>query len=337
MGVDYMVRETEISMQYQVKIYEMIPMKGVYLLKTDKGNKCLKKINYNSQKLMYLYYAKEHIKNNGFNRIDKYFLTPSGSPYALVNEDIYIMTDWIEGRECDFKKEEELSFAASALAEFHNCARGFVPEESLKMRNDIGKLPSTLEKRLITLNKMRDIARKNKKKTNFDILYLSNVDFYINNAKNSIKQLDINCYGRVCQEAFDDRVLCHHDYTYHNILFDLNNDVNIVDFDYCKEEIQIYDISTLIVKALKRLDWCEDKAKLIIDSYNMVKQISKDEFNVLKAFLIFPQRFWRLSNRYYYREAGWSEATFDKKMKEIITERENYMNFISKLDEIFVI
>ena len=57
---------------------------------------------------------------------------------------------------------------------------------------------------------------------------------------------------------------------------------------------------------------------LIIENYNSVKQISKDEINVLKAIIIFPQRFWRLANRYYYREAGWSEATFDKEMKEIV-------------------
>ena len=79
--------------------------------------------------------------------------------------------------------------------------------------------------------------------------------------KMHLSKLDINCYGRVCQEAFDDKVLCHHDYTYHNILFDKNNYVNIVDFDYCKEEIQIYDISTLVVKALKRLDWKDGNRK----------------------------------------------------------------------------
>lgn len=330
-----MVRETEISTQYQVKIHEMVPMKGVYLLKTDHGNKCLKKINYGTQKLMYLYKAKENIINNGFNRIDKYFLTPEGAPYALVNEDLYIITDWIDGRECDFKKEEELASASRALAEFHGCARGFLPDENLRMRNDIGRLPATFEKRLVTLNKMRDIARKTKKKTEFDILYLTNVEFYLNYAKESLKKLDISCYGKVCQEAFDDKVLVHHDYTYHNILFDKDNLVNLVDFDYCKEEIQIYDVSTLLVKALKRLEWNLPTGKLIIENYNSVRQISKDETNVLIAILIFPQRFWRLANRYYYREAGWSEATFLKKMKEIVGERENYMNFINSIEEIF--
>lgn len=329
-----MVRETEISTQYGFKIYEMIPMRGVYLIKTNKGNKCLKKINYGIQKLMYIYNAKAQIIKNGFDRIDKYVLNTEGSPYALVNEDIYIVTDWIDGRECDFKKVDDLRAAARTLGEFHKCARGFSPEENLRVRDDIGKLPMTLEKRLITLGKMRDIARKNKRKTDFDIMYLENVEYYKKLAQESIKALDINCYKNVCQDSIINSVLCHHDFTYHNIIFNNDNVTHIVDFDYCKSEVQIYDVSTLLVKSLKRLNWNKDYAGIILDEYNSAKPISKDEYNVLKALLMFPQRFWRLANRYYYREAGWSESTFIKKMKEIVDERERYQEFVSRFDEV---
>ena len=327
-----MVRETEISTQFGFEIRDMIPQRGVYLIKTNRGNKCLKKVNYGPHKLMYIYKAKEHIINNGFDKIDKNELNLKGLPYALVNEDLYVVTQWIDGRECDFKNESDLKLAAEVLAKFHNAARNFTPEDNLKARNDIGKLPFTFEKRLMTLNKMRDLARKNKKKTDFDILYLENVDFYIELAKRASKSLDIGCYNRVCQNDSQDKVLCHHDFTYHNILIKDNGDTYIVDFDYCKEEIQVYDVATLMIKALKRLDWDRGKAKIILDSYNAIKPITKDELNVLKALLIFPQRFWRLANRYYYKEPGWSEASFMKKMREILDEKENYLNFIEGLE-----
>ncbi len=326
-----MVRETEISTQFGFKIYEMIPMKGVYLIKTDKGNKCLKKISYGTQKLMYIYKAKEHIISNGFDKIDKNYLTPEGAPYAFVNDDIYVVTNWIDGRECDFKKEEDLIRAAETLARFHLCARGFTPDEDTKVRSDIGKLTNTLDKRLATLNKMRDTARKNKRKTEFDMLYLSNVDFYLKLSKEAMKSLDLESYKKVCSDALSDKVLCHHDFTYHNILFEDNGNSYIIDFDYCKWEMQIYDVATLLIKSLKRLNWNMNSGKLVLEAYGNVKPISKDELNILKTLLIFPQRFWRLANRYYYKEAGWSEASFVKKMKEIIDEREEYMNFIISL------
>jgi CotS family spore coat protein len=326
-----MVRETEISTQFGFKIYEMIPMKGVYLIKTDKGNKCLKKISYGTQKLMYIYKAKEHIISNGFDKIDKNYLTPEGAPYAFVNDDIYVVTNWIDGRECDFKKEEDLKRAAETLARFHLCARGFTPDEDTKVRSDIGKLTNTLDKRLATLNKMRDTARKNKRKTEFDMLYLSNVDFYLKLSKEAMKSLDLESYKKVCSDALSEKVLCHHDFTYHNILFEDNGNSYVIDFDYCKWEMQIYDVATLLIKSLKRLNWNMNSGKLVLEAYSSINPISKHELNILKTLLVFPQRFWRLANRYYYKEAGWSEASFVKKMKEIIDEREEYMNFISNL------
>lgn len=324
-----MVRETEISTQFGFQIYEMIPMKGVYLIKTDRGNKCLKKIGYGTQKLMYIYKAKEHIISNGFDKIDKNYLTPEGIPFAFVNDDIYVVTEWIDGRECDFKNEEDLKRAAETLARFHLCARGFTPDEDTKVRSDIGKLTNTLDKRLATLNKMRDTARKNKRKTEFDMLYLTNVDFYTKLSKEAMKSLDIESYKKVCSDALSDKVLCHHDFTYHNILFEDNGNSYVIDFDYCKWEMQIYDVATLLVKSLKRLNWNIDSGRLVLDAYSSIKPISVHELNILKTLLIFPQRFWRLANRYYYKEAGWSEGSFVKKMKEILDEREEYMNFIN--------
>jgi hypothetical protein len=38
-----MMREFEIERQFNIKIESMKPNRGVYLLKTDKGPKCLKK------------------------------------------------------------------------------------------------------------------------------------------------------------------------------------------------------------------------------------------------------------------------------------------------------
>lgn len=332
-GGGVMVRETEISNQFGFRIYDCIPKKGVYLLKTDKGNKCLKKISYGTQKLNYIYKAKEHIIQNGFDKVDKYNLSLNNAPYAMVNEDLYIVTDWIDGRECDFKEIEDVKVAAKTLAKFHNCAIGFEMEDNLKARCDVGKLPYTLEKRMRTLKKMRDMASKNKRKSEFDMLYLSNVDSFYELSKSAYESLNLESYKKVCEMSLDKKVLCHHDYTYHNILIN-NDDVYLVDFDYLKCEVQVYDISTLIIKTLKRVDWNIDFAKAILKEYNSIRELSREEKDVLKTLLMFPQRFWRLANRYYYKEASWTEATFTKKLNEIVEEKGKYLEFLSKLDEI---
>ena len=123
-----MMREFEIERQYGIKIESIRPNKGVYLLKTDDGAKCLKKISYGTQKLLFVYGAKEHLANNGFDKVDRYFLNTEGNPYALVNEDIYTLSKWIDGRECDFRNEEDLVLAAKHLALMHIASKGYDPD-----------------------------------------------------------------------------------------------------------------------------------------------------------------------------------------------------------------
>ena len=69
-----MMREFEIERQFDIKIESIKPNKGVYQLKTNKGVRCLKKISYGTQKLLFVYGAKEHLYNNGFKNIDRYYL-----------------------------------------------------------------------------------------------------------------------------------------------------------------------------------------------------------------------------------------------------------------------
>ena len=68
-----MMREFEIGRQFNIKIEQIKANRGVYYLKTDKGERCLKKINYGPQKLLFVYGAKEHLRKNGFVNLDKYY------------------------------------------------------------------------------------------------------------------------------------------------------------------------------------------------------------------------------------------------------------------------
>jgi len=38
---------------------------------------------------------------------------------------------------------------------------------------------------------------------------------------------------------------------------------------------------------------------VIIDAYTSIEPISKEEFEILEIMLQFPQKFWRVVNRYY--------------------------------------
>lgn len=104
----------------------------------------------------------------------------------------------------------------------------------------------------------------------------------------------------------------------------------IIDFDYCKREIRTYDIANFMKKVLKRVDWNIEYAEAIIDAYNAVSPLREEEYEVLYAYLLFPQRYWRLANRYYYNEVMWGQNIFINKINNIINEKESYMKFIEE-------
>lgn len=330
-----MMREFEIERQFDIKIESIKPNKGVYFVKTDKGTRCLKKINYGIQKLLFVYGAKEHLISNGFEAVDRYFLNVEGLPYALVNEDIYTLSEWLEGRECDFRNKEDLIIAAQNLAKLHLASRGYEPPENSKLKTDLGRWPHLMDKRVKSLDKMRDMARKKGTKNSFDLNYVKIVQFYKDLGKRAINVLNDSQYMDLCRITEEEKSFCHHDYTYHNIIIDGGSDVSVIDFDYCKREIRIYDISNFIIKVLKRVDWNIEYAKVILDAYSSVSPLKEEEYRVLFAFLLFPQRFWRLSNRYYYNEVNWAQNTFNKKMDELIVEQDAYLKFIEEFKQEF--
>ena len=323
-----MMREFEIERQFDIKIEVIKANKGIYYLKSNKGERCLKKINYGPQKLLFVCGAKEHLINNGFKGVDKYYLNIDGEPYALVNEDLYTLSEWLDGRECDFHNIEEVKVAARTLAQMHEASKGYDPPENSKLKSDLGRWPHLMAKRIKSFDKMRDMVRKRNNKNNFDLVYLKSMEFYKEIGKKALRTLEESSYLELCQIAENDKSFCHHDYTYHNIIIDKEENVNIIDFDYCKREVRAFDISNFMTKVLKRVNWDMNFAKAIIDSYNEVSEIREDEYKVLFAYLQFPQRYWRLANRYYYNEVNWGQNTFASKIEAIIKEQELFLAFL---------
>lgn len=327
------MREFEIERQFNIKIETIKANKGVYYLKTNKGERCLKRINYGPQKLLFVYGAKEHLIKNGFKNVDEYFINIEGEPYALVNEDLYTLSEWLGGRECDFHNIEEVRLAAKTLASMHEASKGYEPPENSKLKSDLGRWNHLMEKRVKSLDKMRDMLRKKNNKSDFDMIYMKSMEFYKEMGKKALNTLNESSYYELCALAEKEKSFCHHDFTYHNIILNEKNDVYIIDFDFCKREVRTFDIANFMIKVLKRVDWDISFAEAIIESYNSVSKLSSEEYKVLYAFLQFPQRYWRLANRYYYNEVNWGQNTFYKKLQGIVDEKEQYLKLLDEYEK----
>jgi spore coat-associated protein S len=328
--------EKEIAKQFNLQLESISPTRGVYLIRTNKGVKCLKRLNYGAQKLLFIYGAKEHLISHGFSNVDRYLLSADGNPYVEHGDDIYVVTEWIEGRECDFRNYNETIKAASTLARFHEASKGYELYGGAKLKSDLGRWHHLMTKRKDGLKKMKWIAENKLDKSEFDRLFIDNVDLYVGLANEAIDTLSRSKYDEVTNRTLCEKSFCHHDYTYHNIILDKNDDIFVIDFDYCKYEIRGYDITSFLIKVLKRNNWSFEMARELLDEYQKVSPIYEDENMVMLAFLKFPQRLWRLANRYYYNESNWPDNTFQRKIREIIEEKDEYVDFIGQFEDKFV-
>ena len=83
---------------------------------------------------------------------------------------------------------------------------------------------------------------------------------------------------------------------------------------------------------MRKCNWNTEECKLILEQYLMVENLSKDEIFVMKLMLQFPQKFWRVANKYYNNKRSWAQKVFYSKLEEAISEIRYHEKFMEDFD-----
>jgi len=295
---------------------------------TATGQICIKKVGYGIDRLIFIHNAKEYLVKNGFIFVDRFYSSPEGNPYILFNDEIFVAIDWITGRDCEFKKQEDVKTAAQTLANFHKGIEGYLPSTGIKLRNELGLLPHTLKKRSEELLRLKKVAQKSRNR--FDFLFIDNVDFFIERSFASLEIMYSPAYSMIVQKAKEKREYCHRDYSFHNLAFDKNENLYLQNFDFFSSEVKIYDVASFLRKIMSEYNWNVDVALQVVNWYDTISKIDQDEIAVLAALMEFPQKFWRIANRYYNSRRTRPENGFYNKLLDVVQEKEIFRDFILK-------
>ena len=325
--------EREIENIYSLDVSSMFPYKDMFIIVTPKGHKAIRRIPFSFERLRFVHGAKEHLASNGFPFIDPYVLTASGDPGFYHNNSLYALTDLIDGRESSFDSDADLVKAAAALAGMHKASAGYIAPEGCKVQNELGRLPGYFAKRLEDIKKMRKQAKRGKGR--FDQLFLQYADHFINVGEKASKELAASAYEKLAAKTWDEKSFCHHDYTHHNIILN-DGRVTIINFNYCCYELRVYDVANLLRRKMRKCGWDVSKSELIIRSYCSVDSLDREEMEVMKIVLQFPQKFWRVANRYYNSRRSWSEKRYVNRLQEVIDEIEPFKAFIEAYKETYL-
>lgn len=316
----------EVLQAYDLRVAEKMVFKDVFVLYTDRGVKCLKKVSYSEGELLFIFSAMEHLVQRGFTWLPRFTLAKNGKPFVKIRDGLYFLSDWVPGRESDFHNPMDVQLSAKTLAQFHLAARGFHPLPGSTIREEWGTWVELWGERLSHLLQMKEIAANRKEA--FDHLFLKHVDFYYDLGVQALSALICSGYHGIVKEEQEVKAFCHHDYAYHNILIADENKCYVIDFDYCCYEIQCYDLGDFILRNLRRSSWQVEKAMAILDTYDKVKPIRQEEMKVLYSMFAFPQRFWRISDNYYFARKEHDEKYFCHKLRKVVQQRQNKKEFL---------
>lgn len=315
----------ELFERFGLKVNDVVPVRNVFIISSDKGNKVFKKVDYSIEELEFINKAIEYVKNK-FSRIMSFEKTVNGEIYTLWNNEMYCVMDLIEGRECDYNNPVDIAITSKALGELHRASEGF--RTDLVYKNLRGNTIEDFKRRYEEMGFFKNIAELHEYKTEFDYIFLGNIDYYMNEINKSIKFLEASPYYKLCGE--DDKIaLCHNDLAYHNILIN-NEKAYFIDFDYAIVDLKIHDLCNFIYKAIKHSAFDMEKADIIIENYCIKNTLDRKELEVLHALLAFPQDFYTISRDYYTRRKEWEEEVFVDRFKRKLEFKEDKEEFLEE-------
>lgn len=320
---------TILKDKYNIKAIEVEKIKGAYRIETEDKMYCLKRVRYELPHFLFILSAIKHLDNNGFRYGPKVLKTVDGMEYIAIDGFSAFVTEWIKGREVSYDNPIELSLAARKLAELHKASEGFQVESYMNPRVGWFKWIEVYRTRRSEIIDFRERIHAKEHKSEFDKYYLELMEEALNLCDKSIKNLINSKYDIAMLKEIRKRGFCHHDYAHHNILIGENNELNVIDFDYCILDTHLHDLSSLLIRAMKYDKWNDERMKIILKAYDEVYPIIQEEIPIMAAFMEFPQDYWQRGIQYYWEKKGWDEEFFIKKVKsydEDLVDRQEFLN-----------
>lgn len=317
----------QIAAEFDCRVKDYKPLRAVYIAQTDKGVRIIKEMDRDPEKIWFIHGLKEYLFDRGFENIDRFLLTRKELPFAIVEDKIYVMESFIEGRECSFNNPFDRETAVLTLADLHQKGKGYNPGIGSVERCNYGKWNKDFLKKINFLSEQQCYVKKKHKKSDFDKKFLKDVPFMLEMAWRSYDTLRFSQYNVLCQRAKLDRSICHHDYTYHNMIILPQNTMAVIDFDYSCHELPVYDLAAFIHRIIKRYSYDLGITMNLINKYNTIVPLSKLELHIVLSLFEFPQQFWRVVQRYYEKRRDWSEDEYLSKYDDVVSDKELLLEF----------
>lgn len=317
-----------VENNYSLKIRGVEKFRGSYKIEAQDDTYAVKIVNYEFSHFKFILSAINHLQRRGFNTIPEILRTKSNTQFITLGDKYAYLTKWIPSRVSNYDNPIELSIISKKLGELHNCSTGLNLTRDMKPRVGWHSWIRVFNTRCSEILDFKNRIKQKAYKSEFDYIYLERINEEINRGNKAISGLKNSKYLSLMDKEIMRRGFCHHDYAHHNILVDEKGQLNIIDFDYCILDTHLHDLSSLLIRSMKYGKWGSEKADLIINNYCISNDVSDDELEVMKYFIMFPQSFWQIGLQYYWEQQPWGEEFFINKINKYIDDVDDKEEFL---------
>ncbi|MBR4026891.1 MAG: phosphotransferase [Lachnospiraceae bacterium] len=311
--------------QYEIEINQVTKGRGAYICDTNQGMKLLTGFRGSKERGEFLSEFLRELKENGFEAEQIYF-NKEGMAVTTdeLTEEHFILKDYIAGTELNTSSFEEMKHAAELLAIYHNATQNMQVEPYIFGKENEKMITEIRKRHYREFVKVRNYIRNRKKKSEFERIYMEHYEVMSKKAKESVELLET-----LPQEELIP-VFCHGDYNQHNIV--LKEDKRyLLNFETVNYSFPMTDLANYIRKMLEKNNWDTFYGMQLIASYDKIRPISKTEYKQLYALLLFPEKFWKVTNHYMNSHKAWISARDIEKVEKVIAQEENRTKFLESL------
>ena len=323
---------SDLLAQYDLMVYRAGRVKGAWVLETDRGLKSLGNCSYSEGKVAFEQKVKQFAADHGFPALDLYVQNKEqGFLVQGPYNEHFVMRNWFYGEECDVKNRDHVLQTTKTLARLHNSLKGLSlsgQEQAFCLQQ---KVPDVLERRNKELRRVRTYIRSKKQKTIFEQTFLTQFDAQTAKAEEAVGLLDNMVYEEYYNGRVGEGCMLHGNFTHHSVLMLPEGGIAVTGFEKAVTGIQIQDFYQLFRKMMEKSDWDISLGDGMLEAYQSIRMIPAEEWQLLHLLLIYPEKFWKVANRYYNNRKSWIPEQNMQKLLQTMEQAEKKEECIKKL------
>lgn len=316
----------EVYEAYDMEVMGYGRGRGAIILKTDKGIRQVSPLLGNEKRLEEEKAFKERMYDAGFTHIDRVVAAKDGE---LVTYDRYgnpfVVREYFEGRECSSGSIHDLERAAYNLAELHKSGERLYQEEGNARSL---KSPGNFKGKTQEIKKIRSFISKRSVKNEFEHLYIKAYDYFYEQAvkcQQVMEEIDtLNVPFRIGY--------CHGAYNYHSVIF-CDDFMATINFDRFHVGYQLMDLYQYIRKVMEKNNYNFNLAVKIISEYEKIIPLKKEGYEFIYMMYCYPEKFWKISNRYMNSKKSWMSPVNMEKLEKVIKDEQEKLKILKNFSQ----